>query len=247
MKIFPAIDLHQGQVVRLLQGDYDQVTRYALSPAEAAAEFAAQGADCLHLVDLDGARDGGNANFAAIAAILSSTTMFTQVGGGIRDEAAIRRYLEAGASRVILGTVAVRDPAFTAAMAQKYGPAIAVGVDAREGRVAVEGWRQVSQVDSHDFCRQLAASGVGTVIYTDISRDGALRGIDAQLYAGLQTIPGLEIVASGGVTCLADIVALRQAGVAAAIIGKALYSGGLRLADALRVAAGQEEETADDL
>ena len=193
MELFPAIDIRGGHVVRLLRGDYQQETRYEMTPLAAAREFAAQGAKNLHVVDLDGAKDGQPANFDAIAEIAAQTGLFLEVGGGVRDAARLRDYLAAGAGRVILGTAAVRDPALVRRLAAEYGPQLAVGVDARDGRVAVAGWRE------------LTADGVRTVIYTDIARDGALCGVEPGLYARLQQIPGLAVVASGGVSSLEDI------------------------------------------
>lgn len=237
MDIFPAIDLKDGRVVRLLQGDYGQVTAYPVSPVEAAEGFAAQGAKCLHVVDLDGAKDGELSNFPVVEAIVRATDMFVEIGGGIRDEARIRRYLDAGAGRVILGTAAVRDFEFLTAMASKYGPRLAVGVDARDGRVAVDGWCTVTELDGLTFCRRVRDVGVGTVIYTDISRDGAMAGTNLEIYRELVKIKGLSIVASGGVSFLPEIHALRDMGVHGVIVGKALYTGALDLREVLEAAA----------
>ena len=237
MDIFPAIDLKDGRVVRLLRGDYDQVTAYAVSPVEAAERFAAQGAKCLHVVDLDGAKDGELSNFPVVEAIVRATELFVEIGGGIRDEARIRRYLDAGAGRVILGTAAVRDFEFLTAMASKYGPRLAVGVDARDGKVAVDGWCTVTGLDGLDFCRRVRDVGVGTVIYTDISRDGAMSGTNLEIYRELVKIQGLSIVASGGVSFLPEIRTLRDMGVHGVIVGKALYTGALDLREVLEAAA----------
>ena len=237
MDIFPAIDLKDGRVVRLLRGDYDQVTAYPVSPVEAAEGFAAQGAKCLHVVDLDGAKDGELSNFPVVEAIVRATDMFVEVGGGIRDEERIRRYLDAGAGRVILGTAAVRDFDFLTAMASKYGPRLAVGVDARDGKVAVDGWCTVTELEGLDFCRRVRDVGVGTVIYTDISRDGAMSGTNLEIYRELVKIQGLSIVASGGVSFLPEIRTLRDMGVHGVIVGKALYTGALDLREVLEAAA----------
>ncbi len=229
MQIFPAIDLRGGQVVRLYQGDYGQETVYGTDPCAYAREFMEAGARYLHVVDLDGARDGNLANFDSIAAIVRQGGLYIEVGGGIRTEARIRQYLDLGVGRCILGTIAVKDFDFTARMAQKYGNQIAVGVDARDGYVAVNGWKEVSREKGVDFCRRLRDAGVKTVIYTDISRDGAGRGTNLELYRELATIEGLEITASGGVSSLEELRELERTGVAAAILGKALYTGRLDL------------------
>ncbi len=229
MQIFPAIDLRGGQVVRLYQGDYDRETVYGRDPRAQAGEFAAAGARYLHVVDLDGARDGTMANFDSIAAIAEQGGLYIEVGGGVRTEERIRQYLDLGVGRCILGTIAVKDFAFTARMARTYGDQIAVGVDARDGYVAVNGWKELSREKGVDFCRRLRDAGVKTVIYTDISRDGAGRGTNLELYEELVRIEGLDITASGGVGSLEELRRLEAMGVRAAILGKALYSGRLDL------------------
>ena len=236
MKIFPAIDLKGGRVVRLTQGDYGRVTQYAVEPEEAARSFVEAGAKYVHIVDLDGAKDGTTANLSTVARVLRDGRLFAEVGGGIRDRARIEAYLAAGASRVILGTAAVNDRAFLEEAVKAYGARVAVGVDAREGRVAVDGWQTVTALDGVEFCQRLRDMGVATVIYTDIARDGAMRGVNLEIYRTLLGIKGLEIVASGGVSTLEDVRALREMGVPAAIVGKALYSGALNLADVLKEA-----------
>ena len=241
MKIFPAIDLRDGQAVRLTQGDYDQMTVYRSDPTAVAAEFQEMGASCLHVVDLDGARDGTLANFPTIEAIAKATGMFLEVGGGIRDEERICRYLEAGVGRVILGTVAVTNFPFLERMAARYGEAIAVGVDARDGYVAVSGWKELSAEKGVDFCRRLRDAGVQNVIYTDISRDGAEQGTNLALYRELAKIEGLDITASGGVSSLEELRELRKIGTKAAILGKALYAGRLDLRRAVSVGERGEE------
>ncbi len=234
MQIFPAIDLRGGQVVRLYQGDYDQETVYGADPRAQARAFLEAGAQCLHVVDLDGARDGTMANFDSIAAIAKQGGLYIEVGGGIRTEERVRQYLDLGVGRCILGTAAVKDFAFTARMAQTYGDRIAVGVDVRDGYVAVNGWKELSQEKGVDFCRRLRDAGVKTVIYTDISRDGAGRGTNLELYRELVQIEGLDITASGGVGSLEELRRLKDMGVRAAILGKALYDGRLDLRTVLR-------------
>ena len=229
MQIFPAIDLRGGQVVRLYQGDYDQETVYAQDPCAVARDFLAAGAKYLHVVDLDGAKDGTLANFDTIAAIAGQGGLYIEVGGGIRDEDRIRRYLDLGVGRCILGTIAVKDFAFTERMARTYGDRIAVGVDARDGYVAVSGWKELSQEKGVDFCRRLRDAGVKTVIYTDISRDGAEAGTNLDLYRQLAEIDGLDITASGGVSSIEELKELQRIGTRAAILGKALYTGRLDL------------------
>ena len=229
MQIFPAIDLRGGQVVRLYQGDYDQMTVYGADPCAVARDFLAAGARYLHVVDLDGALDGTLANFESIAAIARQGGLYIEVGGGIRDEERIRRYLDLGVGRCILGTIAVKDFAFTERMAQKYGDRIAVGVDARDGYVAVSGWKELSAERGVDFCRRLRDAGVKTVIYTDISRDGAEQGTNLDLYRELSEIQGLDITASGGVSSIEELKELQRIGTRAAILGKALYTGRLDL------------------
>ena len=229
MQIFPAIDLRGGQVVRLYQGDYDKMTVYGQDPCAAARDFLAAGAGYLHVVDLDGAKDGTLANFDSIAAIAKQGGLYMEVGGGIRTEDRIKQYLDLGVGRCILGTIAVKDFDFTVRMARKYGDKIAVGVDARDGYVAVSGWRELSEERGVDFCRRLFGAGVRTVIYTDISRDGAERGANLDIYRGLAEIRGLNVTASGGVGSIAELKALQAIGTHAAILGKALYTGRLDL------------------
>lgn len=235
MKIFPAIDLRNGKAVRLYQGDYDQMTVYSDSPVDVARSFKAKGASCLHLVDLDGAKDGQLVNFETIKEIVEEVDMYVEVGGGIRDEERIRQYLELGVGRVILGTIAVKDPEFLEAMVTKYGEKIAVGVDARDGFVAINGWKEITDRESFEFCRYLRDIGVRAVIYTDISRDGGLEGTNMEAYRKLQEIEGLEVTASGGISFEEEITALKDVA-AAAILGKAIYSGKLDLERAVKLA-----------
>ena len=229
MQIFPAIDLSGGQVVRLYQGDYDQMTVYGSDPCAVAREFITAGAKYLHVVDLDGAKDGTLANFESIAAIAKQGGLYIEVGGGIRIEERIQQYLDLGVGRCILGTIAVKDFDFTARMAQKYGDRIAVGVDARDGYIAINGWKELSSETGIEFCKRLRDVGVKTVIYTDISRDGAEKGTNLELYRELAKIDGLNITASGGVSSLEELKELQTIGTHAAILGKALYTGRLDL------------------
>ena len=229
MELFPAIDIKDSKVVRLLKGDYKQVTVYEQTPPEAALAFWQAGAKNLHVVDLDGAKDGSLANFEAIHEILTQTRLFIEVGGGIRTMDRIQKYLDIGVSRVILGTAALEDPSFLKEALQVFGPHIAVGVDAADGRVATHGWLNISNTDSFDFCRQMHELGVQNIIYTDISKDGALSGTNMAAYRRLSTINGLDITASGGITYYEEIEELARIGTYGAILGKALYSGTLDL------------------
>ena len=234
MQIFPAIDLSGGKVVRLYQGDYEKMTVYGADPCAVARDFMAAGAKYLHVVDLDGAKDGTLANFESISALAKQGGLYIEVGGGIRTEERIEKYLDLGVGRCILGTIAVKDFDFTRRMAQKYGDKIAVGVDARDGYVAVSGWLETSKEKGVDFCRRLYDAGVQTVIYTDISRDGAEQGTNLALYRELARIEGLNITASGGVSSIAELKELQAIGTHAAILGKALYTGRLDLAEVIK-------------
>ena len=235
MKLFPAIDLYEGQAVRLLRGDYQQKTVYSDAPLAVARRFAEAGAEYLHMVDLEGARDGGTPNYDIVAAAAAESGLKVEIGGGIRDEETVRRYLDAGVFRVILGTAAVTDRPFLERMAAQCGPQLAVGVDLRDGFVAIRGWTEVSAQRAEDFCAMLESLGIGTVIVTDISRDGAMRGSNRELYRSLAQQFNMDIVASGGVSSLEDVIALRDLGIAGAILGKALYTGDLDLKSALEV------------
>ena len=236
MLIFPAIDLYEGRAVRLYKGDYAQMTVYSDDPVSVARDFKAQGAAQMHTVDLEGARDGGTPNLGTIERIVRETGLFVECGGGLRDMAAIDRAFSAGVGRVILGTAAVSDPALLAEAVGKYGERIAVGADLRDGRVAIRGWREDSGLTAEDFLRRIEALGVRTVICTDISRDGAMRGANAELYERLQRDFGLELIASGGVSSLEDVRRLRTLGLYGAIIGKAYYTGDIDLREAVEAA-----------
>ena len=236
MFIYPAIDLYEGRAVRLYKGDYAQMTVYHDDPCAVAADFAAAGATHIHLVDLEGARLGTTPNLATVRAIVEKTGLFAEVGGGIRSMETVDAYLSVGVSRVILGTAAVTDEAFLRAAVEKYGEAIAVGVDIKDGRVAIKGWTETSALDAMEFCKKLDAMGVRTVICTDISKDGAMMGTNRALYRTLSEQVGLNIIASGGVSSLEDVSALSDLGIHGAIIGKAYYTGAIRLAEAIALA-----------
>ncbi|MBR3570889.1 MAG: 1-(5-phosphoribosyl)-5-[Oscillibacter sp.] len=236
MRIFPAIDLIGGQAVRLYQGDYDRKTVCDADPCAAARRFREAGATCLHVVDLDGAREGSTANFAVIEAIAKQGGFYMEVGGGIRTEERIRQYLDIGVNRCILGTAAVKDFDFAVRMGRKYGDKIAVGADTRNGFLAVRGWMELSTERGFDFCKHLVEHGIRDVIYTDISRDGAQRGTNLELYRELLEIRGLRLTASGGVGSLEELRALRDMGAYAAILGKALYAGQLDLREVMEEA-----------
>jgi phosphoribosylformimino-5-aminoimidazole carboxamide ribotide isomerase len=240
MQLFPAIDLLDGRVVRLTRGDYDQVTVYSDDPCAQVRAFKAAGATHLHVVDLDGAREGSLANYDTIQAIAQEGGMYIEVGGGIRTEDRIEQYFELGVDRCILGTMAVRDFSFTERMLQRYGDRIAVGVDARDGFVAINGWQETSRINSLTFCKRLRDAGCISLIYTDISRDGAMQGANLELYGILaQALPEVAITASGGISSEAEIATLKQLGVNAAILGKALYNGTLDLARCIKLAEGR--------
>lgn len=237
MKLFPAIDLIEGCAVRLVKGDYAQKTVYSSDPAAVAASFRAAGAEYLHVVDLEGAKNGGTPNLKTIKRIVTESGLKTEVGGGIRSEEVIRRYLDAGVFRVILGTAAVNDPKFLADMVKAYGERIAVGVDIKDGMVAIRGWTELSAESCFDFCEKLEKTGVQTIICTDISKDGLLAGTNLELYKRMAERFSVDLVASGGVTTVEDIAKLRGLGIYGAILGKALYEGKLDLRAALEAAA----------
>lgn len=238
MLIFPAIDLYGGQAVRLYKGDYDQMTIYDPEPLNTVEKFEAAGATHLHLVDLEGAKTGQTTNLPTIEKITARTGLFVEVGGGIRNMDTVRRYLDAGASRVILGTAAVTDPDFTARAVAEYGDKIAVGADLKDGKVAIKGWLETSQDGWQTFFDRMQQLGVKTIICTDISRDGAMQGTNRELYRTLAVRYPMDIIASGGVSSLEDIQALKAAGVAGAIIGKAYYTGAIDLAQAVVLGEG---------
>ena len=236
MIIFPAIDLYEGKAVRLYKGDYARMTVYSDHPEEIGREFAALGATHVHLVDLEGARDGTTPNLELAARIKKESGLFCEIGGGIRKMDTVRKYLDSGLDRVILGTAAVKDSDFLREALTAFGEKIAVGVDIRDGFVAVSGWTESSALPFLDFCARMAEMGVRTLICTDISRDGAMRGTNRELYYQLSRELDLQITASGGVSSLEDVQALRQMNLYGAIIGKAWYTGAIDLAEAIREA-----------
>ncbi|KXL53487.1 1-(5-phosphoribosyl)-5-[(5-phosphoribosylamino)methylideneamino] imidazole-4-carboxamide isomerase [Anaerotignum neopropionicum] len=239
MKLFPAIDIIEGCAVRLVKGDYAQKTVYSTQPVAVAKEFAAAGATYLHLVDLEGAKDGSTPNLEVIREIVKESGLLVEVGGGIRSEETIQKYLEAGVFRVILGTAAVQNLEFLKEMVRKYGEKIAVGVDIKDGKVAINGWTEVSQESCYDFCEKLEKIGVKTVICTDISKDGLLAGTNMALYQEMSEKFSVDIVASGGVTTLEDVDQLQKMGLYGAILGKALYTGNIDLKQAVDLTKGE--------
>lgn len=236
MLIFPAIDLYGGKAVRLYKGDYNNMTVYSEYPEEVALEFKKSGANYLHLVDLEGARDGTTPNIETIKKIRSVTDAFIEIGGGIRSMETVKTYIDAGVDRVILGTAAVNDRAFLLEAVKTYKEKIAVGVDIKDGFVAIKGWTEKSNFDGIEFCKEMQNIGVKTIICTDISRDGAMRGTNLELYKKLNDELTLNIVASGGVTDISDIENLAKIGVYGAIIGKAYYTGAINLNEAVEKA-----------
>ena len=235
MIIFPAIDLYEGKAVRLYKGDYAQMTVYSEHPEEIALDFAAKGATHAHLVDLEGAKNGTTPNLNTVLRLKKEGGLFCEIGGGIRSMETVRTYLSAGLDRVILGTAAVVDPAFLRAAVDAYGEQIAVGVDVRDGFVAVKGWTEKSALHFMDFCKEMERIGVKTLICTDISRDGAMRGTNREMYRQLSETLGLQITASGGVSTIEDIESLRRMNLYGAIIGKAYYTGDIDLKKAIEV------------
>ncbi len=236
MNLFPAIDLYNGCAVRLYKGDYAQMTVYSQDPMAVAREFQRCGAGFLHLVDLEGARDGTTPNLELVSRIAGETNLFVEIGGGIRSMETARKYLSAGVDRIILGTAAVHDRQFLRSALDAFGSQVAVGIDIRDGQVATHGWTQSSGLDAFAFCQELEQLGVANIICTDISKDGAMQGTNRALYRDLQAALQLDITASGGVSTLDDIRALRQMDLYGAILGKAYYTGAISLPDALEAA-----------
>ena len=236
MLIYPAIDLVQGKAVRLYKGDYAQMTVYNEDPVAVALDFKARGAERIHLVDLEGAKSGTTPNLERVCAIKKATGLFCEVGGGVRSMEVVSRYLEAGIDRVILGTAAVTDEAFLRQALACYGERIAVGIDIRDGFVAIKGWTEKSRETAMDFCEKLQKLGVRTLICTDISKDGAMEGTNHALYRELSRKFAMDIIASGGVSSLEDVTKLRRLDIHGAIIGKAYYTGAIDLAQAIEVA-----------
>ena len=236
MNLFPAIDIVNGCAVRLYKGDYDQMTVYSNDPTEIVRDFESCGAKFLHLVDLEGAKDGTTPNFDTVKKIRDCTDMFIEIGGGIRSMQTVKKYLDAGIDRVILGTAAVNDEDFLKKAVVTYRDKIAVGVDIKDGFVAIKGWIEKSNVTCNEFFKRLSEIGVKTVICTDVSKDGAMQGTNRQLYRDLSQEFSMDIVASGGVSSIDDIIALRTLDLYAAIVGKAYYLGAIDLKTAIEVA-----------
>lgn len=236
MKLFPAIDLYDGKAVRLLKGDYNNMTVYSENPLEIARDFESKGAKHIHIVDLEGARDGTTPNIDIVESIAKNTSLFCEIGGGIRNLETVEKYLNKGVDRVILGTAAVNDQSFLEEALEKYGDKIAVGVDIKDGFVAIKGWTEASEYSCFDFCEKMQKLGVKTLICTDISKDGAMKGTNRELYKTLSEKYNMDITASGGVSDIEDIKALRDMNLYGAIIGKAYYIGAIDLKEALEVA-----------
>ena len=236
MVIYPAIDLFDGKAVRLFKGDYAQMTVYNENPAAVALDFKAQGATHIHLVDLEGAKSGTTPNMETVCAIKAATGLFCEIGGGVRSMEVVRRYLEAGIDRVILGTAAVTDEGFLRSAVETYGEKIAVGIDIRDGFVAIKGWTEKSQENAMAFTAKMQKLGVKTLICTDISRDGAMQGANHGLYQELAERFSMNIIASGGVSSMEDVKRLSAMNIHGAIIGKAYYTGAVNLAEAIEVA-----------
>lgn len=238
MNLFPAIDLYTGWAVRLYQGDYNQMTVYDKDPLSVAKRFRDAGAEYLHMVDLEGAKTGETPNLDTVRTVAAQSGLQVEIGGGIRSEEVIKKYLDAGVLRVIFGTAAITQPGFVGEMVAKYGDKIAVGVDVRDGFVAIKGWTELSDRTCFDFCRDMDNLGVKTIICTDISKDGVLGGTNLELYKQLSETLSLDIVASGGVSSLNDIAALQKMGLYGAILGKAVYTGAIDLAKAVALTKG---------
>ena len=240
MNLFPAIDLIGGKAVRLYKGDYDQMTVYNDHPLEAAKDFEAAGARYIHMVDLEGARDGGTPNLETVREVAENTGLFVEIGGGIRSMNVIEKYFSAGVDRVILGTAAVKDEEFLRVAVSAYGDKIAVGADIRDGYVSIKGWTEQSEYTLEQFCEKMQSIGVHYLICTDISRDGAMRGTNREMYKELKDWFSMNITASGGVSSLDDVRALTDMDLYGAIIGKAYYTGDIVLTEAIAIAGTQE-------
>lgn len=235
MLIFPAIDLYEKKAVRLFKGDYENMTIYSENPIEIAQDFVNSGATHIHIVDLEGAKDGTTPNISVVRQIAAETDLFIEIGGGIRDMDTVDAYLSSGVSRVILGTAAVNDREFLTAAVKKYGDEIAVGADVKDGYIAIKGWLESSALTLDDFLQEMEKIGVKYIICTDISKDGAMRGTNLELYSQLSQKYSMNITASGGVSTLDDVKKLNELNLYGAIIGKAYYIGAIDLKDALEV------------
>ena len=236
MLILPAIDMIGGKAVRLYRGDYQRMTVYNDDPLAVARDFEAAGAAWVHMVDLDGAKSGGTPNLETVRRVARSTALRVELGGGVRSMETIERCLDAGVARVILGTAAVTEPGFAAMAARRFGEAVAVGVDLKDGRVAIRGWTETAEGDALDFCREMQRAGAVTLICTDVSKDGAMEGANIALYRRLSETFEMNIIASGGVSSLEDVRKLRALGLYGAIIGKAYYTGAIDLKEAIEEA-----------
>ncbi len=236
MNVFPAIDLFEGKAVRLFKGNYDQMTVYSENPEKVALYFKECGAEYIHLVDLEGAKSGETPNFETVKKIIEVSGLKAEIGGGIRSEAVIERYINAGAYRVILGTAAATDPEFLEKVAEKYGEKIAVGCDLKDGYVATKGWLETTNETGEEFCERVEKLGIKTVICTDISRDGAMKGTNLELYKELSEKFSIDIIASGGVTDMSDVENLAKMNIYGAILGKAIYTGNIDLKTAIKAA-----------
>ena len=236
MLIFPAIDLYEKQAVRLFKGDYNRKTVYSNDPVSVAREFKKSGASHIHLVDLEGAKTGETPNFDVVCAIKRETGLFCEIGGGIRSMEVVEKYISAGLDRVILGTAAVTNEGFVQEAVEKYGEKIAVGIDIKDGFAAIKGWTESSGIDAFEFCERMEKIGVRTLICTDISKDGAMVGTNRALYKKLSEKFSVDIVASGGVSSIDDVKALRKLNIYGAIIGKAYYTKAVDLGEAIEVA-----------
>lgn len=236
MYIYPAIDLYGGKAVRLYKGDYAQMTVYSDDPVSVAKDFARQGAKYIHVVDLEGAEKGSPAHLEVVSRIAKETGLFVEIGGGIRSWETVEKYLQSGASRVILGTSAVTDEAFLRSALEKYGEKIAVGADIADGKIAIKGWKEKSGYTVDEFFAKMQSLGVKTMICTDISKDGAMKGTNLGLYSDLSKKYALDLIASGGVSTLSDVKSLAEMGLHGAIVGKAYYIGAISIQEAIEVA-----------
>lgn len=235
MNIFPAIDLYNGSAVRLFKGDYEKMTIYSENPMEIARDFENSGAKYIHMVDLEGAKEGTTPNIEIVKQVVNETSLFVEIGGGIRNMDTVDKYLSAGVGRVILGTAAVEDEDFLRAAVEKYGDKIAVGADVKDGYVAVRGWLEKSQYTLDDFCEKMQSIGVRYMICTDISKDGAMAGTNREMYRMLKDKYDMNITASGGVSTLDDVKALKEMDIYGAIIGKAYYTGDIKISEAIAI------------
>lgn len=235
MLIYPAIDLYGGKAVRLYKGNYDEMTVYSDDPEEIVSDFESQGAKCMHIVDLEGAKSGETPNLDTVKRLVFANKLFTEVGGGIRELKTIEAYINAGCGRVILGTAAITKDGFAEEAAKEFPGKVAVGVDIKDGRIAIKGWTETADEDAIDFCKRMSGIGIDTVICTDISKDGAMQGTNRELYKTLSESLDMNIIASGGVSTLDDVKYLASLGLHGAIIGKAYYTKAISLKEAIGV------------